>query len=108
MDEGLNSFLDSVAGYEWDPEMPWTRSVPRDLVSYMVSNDQQPIMTQSDSITNLGSNAYGKPADRAALRNQDNLTQGAITPDRAENTEQRILNAQSADEILSILRSEQS
>ena len=47
-------------------------------------------------------------ADRAALRNQDNLTQGAITPDRAENTEQRILNAQSADEILSILRSEQS
>ncbi len=62
MDEGLNSFLDSVAGYEWDPNMPWTRSVPRDLVSYMISNDQQPIMTQSDSITNLGSNAYGKPS----------------------------------------------
>jgi hypothetical protein len=62
MDEGLNSFLDSVAGYEWDPNMPWTRSVPRDLVSYMVSNDQQPIMTQSDSVTNLGANAYGKPS----------------------------------------------
>jgi hypothetical protein len=62
MDEGLNSFLDSVAGYEWDPNMPWTRSIPRDLVSYMVSSDQQPIMTQSDSITNLGSNAYGKPS----------------------------------------------
>lgn len=62
MDEGLNSFLDSVAGYEWDPNMPWTRSVPRDLVSYMVSSDQQPIMTQSDSITNLGANAYGKPS----------------------------------------------
>ena len=30
MDEGLNSFLDSVAGYEWDPDMPWTRSLPRD------------------------------------------------------------------------------
>jgi hypothetical protein len=62
MDEGLNSFLDSIAGYEWDPKLPWTRSVPRDLVSYMISNDQQPIMTQSDSITNLGSNAYGKPS----------------------------------------------
>jgi predicted secreted protein len=62
MDEGLNSFLDSVAGYEWDPKMPWTRSLARDLVPYMVSNNQQPIMTQSDSITDLGSNAYGKPS----------------------------------------------
>lgn len=62
MDEGLNSFLDSVAGYEWDPNMPWTRSLARDLVPYMVSNTQQPIMTQSDSITDLGSNAYGKPS----------------------------------------------
>ena len=34
MDEGINSFLDSVAGYEWDPDMPWTRSLPRDLISY--------------------------------------------------------------------------
>jgi hypothetical protein len=62
MDEGMNSFLDSVAGYEWDPNMPWTRSLPRDMVSYMVSSDQQPIMTQSDSVTNLGANAYGKPS----------------------------------------------
>jgi len=62
MDEGINSFLDSVAGYEWDPDMPWTRSLPRDMVSYMVSSDQQPIMTQSDSITSLGANAYGKPS----------------------------------------------
>lgn len=62
MDEGLNSFLDSVAGYEWDPNMPWTRSLARDLVPYMVSTNQQPIMTQSDSITDLGSNAYGKPS----------------------------------------------
>lgn len=62
MDEGMNSFLDSVAGYEWDPDMPWTRSLPRDMVSYMVSSEQQPIMTQSDSVTNLGANAYGKPS----------------------------------------------
>jgi hypothetical protein len=62
MDEGINSFLDSVAGYEWDPNLPWPRSLPRDIVSYMVSSQQEPIMTQSDSITNLGANAYGKPA----------------------------------------------
>lgn len=62
MDEGLNSFLDAVAGYEWDPDMPWTRSLPRDLTSYMESTNQVPIMTQSDSVLNLGPNAYGKPS----------------------------------------------
>lgn len=62
MDEGLNSFLDSVAGYEWDPDIPWTRSLPRDLVYYMVSEEQVPIMTQSDSVLQLGPNAYGKPS----------------------------------------------
>ena len=62
MDEGINSFLDSVAGYEWDPDMPWTRSLPRDLVPYMVSENQVPIMTQSDSILQFGPNAYGKPS----------------------------------------------
>lgn len=62
MDEGLNSFLDSVAGYEWDPDMPWTRSLPRDLIGYMKSTNQVPIMTQSDSILQMGPNAYGKPS----------------------------------------------
>ncbi len=62
MDEGINSFLDSVAGYEWDPKMPWTRSLARDLVPYMISGNQVPIMTQSDSILQFGPNAYGKPS----------------------------------------------
>ena len=44
--------------------------------------------------------------DRAALRQQDAITQGAITPDRAENLEQRLGAAESAEEILSILRSQ--
>ena len=44
--------------------------------------------------------------DRAALRQQDAITQGAITPDRAENLEQRLNNAESAEEILSLLRSQ--
>ncbi len=62
MDEGLNSFLDSVAGYEWDPNISWSRSLPRDLTAYMKSSNQVPIMTQSDSVLNLGPNAYGKPS----------------------------------------------
>ena len=45
--------------------------------------------------------------DRAALRQQDAITQGAITPDRAENLEQRLGAAESAEEILSILRSQE-
>ena len=61
MDEGLNSFLDGVAGREWDPTIPWGVE-PRDIVSYMKSENQVPIMTQSDSVLNLGPNAYTKPA----------------------------------------------
>lgn len=61
MDEGLNSFLDGVAGREWDPSMPWGVE-PRSIVDYMKSTNQVPIMTQSDSVLNLGPNAYTKPA----------------------------------------------
>ena len=61
MDEGLNSFLDGVAGREWDPMIPWGVE-PRDIVDYMKSSTQVPIMTQSDSVLRLGPNAYTKPA----------------------------------------------
>jgi len=61
MDEGLNSFLDGVAGREWDPDIPWGVE-PRDVVDYMKSDVQVPIMTQSDSVLRLGPNAYTKPA----------------------------------------------
>ncbi|MEM6793607.1 MAG: M1 family metallopeptidase [Acidobacteriota bacterium] len=61
MDEGLNSFLDALAGWEWDTEIPWNNQ-PRDIVDYMRSERQVPIMTQSDSVLRLGPNAYHKPA----------------------------------------------
>ena len=61
MDEGLNSFLDAMAGWEWDPEIPWNNQ-PRDIVDYMKSENQVPIMTQSDSVLQLGPNAYHKPS----------------------------------------------
>ena len=61
MDEGINSFLDGVAGREWDPNIPW-KVEPRDIVDYMKSDVQVPIMTQSDSVLKFGPNAYAKPA----------------------------------------------
>ena len=60
MDEGFNSFMDGVAGREWDPDIPWGVS-PRSITDYMKSQRQVPIMTQSDSVLRLGPNAYGKP-----------------------------------------------
>ncbi len=61
MDEGLNSFLDGLAKYEWDASLPWKR-LPRNMIQYMTSENQVPIMTQSDSILQRGPNAYTKPA----------------------------------------------
>ena len=45
--------------------------------------------------------------DRAALRQQDVLTQGAITPDRMEHLNMRIDNADSMDALLDVLRSQE-
>ncbi|MBB1270801.1 M1 family metallopeptidase [Shewanella sp. SR44-3] len=61
MDEGLNSFLDGVASKEWDPKLDWGREA-RDVIEYMKSDVQVPVMTQSDSVLKLGPNAYTKPA----------------------------------------------
>lgn len=47
-----------------------------------------------------------KDKDLAALRQQDSIANGAVTPDRAEDFELRLQNAQSADEILSMLRAQ--
>ena len=44
--------------------------------------------------------------NRAALRQQDILTQNSLTPERTDDLESKISNAQSAEEILSILRSQ--
>lgn len=64
MDEGLNSFLDYIAALEWEEEYPAYRpdvNVLDNIVDYMVSEDQVPVMTNSDSVLQLGPNAYSKP-----------------------------------------------
>ena len=43
--------------------------------------------------------------DRAALRQQDIVTQGALTPDRSTDALQRISDAASAEEIIQMIQS---
>ena len=45
--------------------------------------------------------------DRATLRQQDVLTQGALTPDRAEDINMRIDQAQSSEELINLIYSQQ-
>ena len=47
-----------------------------------------------------------KQLNLAALRQQDVVTQMGTTPERADDLESKISNAQSADEILNILRAQ--
>lgn len=62
MDEGLNTFLQFIAEQEWEEDYPSRRGMPEKIVEYMTSEDQVPIMTNSESILQFGNNAYGKPA----------------------------------------------
>ncbi|MEM8548323.1 MAG: M1 family metallopeptidase, partial [Pseudomonadota bacterium] len=65
MDEGLNTFLEYVAELEWEENYPafgHHTNVLDYITTYMASENQVPIMTQSDSIVQFGPNAYSKPA----------------------------------------------
>jgi hypothetical protein len=62
MDEGLNSFTQYLAEQEWEKNYPSRRGDPSKIAEYMLSENQVPIMTQSDSVLQFGNNAYGKPA----------------------------------------------
>ena len=62
MDEGLNTFLQFLAEREWENDYPSGRGDPVNMIGYMRSQNQVPIMTNSESIQQFGNNAYGKPA----------------------------------------------
>ena len=62
MDEGLNTFLQYLTEQEWEEEYPSRRGEPQNIVQYMRSQNQVPIMTNSESILQFGNNAYAKPA----------------------------------------------
>ncbi|MBL0170794.1 MAG: M1 family metallopeptidase [Gemmatimonadaceae bacterium] len=62
MDEGLNSFTQYLSEREWDAAYPSRRGPARNVVDYMRLDKtlQEPIMTNSESVQNLGNNAYLK------------------------------------------------
>jgi hypothetical protein len=62
MDEGLNTFCQYLAEQEWEHKYPSGRGEPEKIIEYMTSADQEPIMTNSESVRRLGANAYAKPA----------------------------------------------
>ena len=61
MDEGLNTFLQYLSEREWEDDYPGGAE-PRSIVEYMQSSMQDPIMTNSETVQQLGPNAYSKPA----------------------------------------------
>ncbi|MGO4906134.1 M1 family metallopeptidase [Flavobacterium sp. W20_MBD1_R3] len=64
MDEGLNTFMQYMAEQEMGTNFPSNRGPASKIVPYM-SGDQkflEPIMSNSETIVQFGSNAYGKPA----------------------------------------------
>jgi hypothetical protein len=62
MDEGLNTFLQFLAESEWEKDYPSGRGEAQNIVEYMASDNQVPIMTNSESLLQFGNNAYAKPA----------------------------------------------
>jgi len=60
MDEGLNSFVEYLSEEEWENDWKHRRN-ERGMVDYLRSRDRVPVMTNSESIADLGPNAYGQP-----------------------------------------------
>ena len=62
MDEGLNTFLQFQTERLWEKDYPAQRGEPKDIVDYMKSPTTRPMMTDGESLDNVGANAYAKPA----------------------------------------------
>ncbi|HYW49928.1 MAG TPA: M1 family metallopeptidase [Gemmatimonadaceae bacterium] len=64
MDEGLNSYTQFLSEQEWDRQYPSRRGPPRNVIDYMrlEKSQQEPVMTNSESVISLGNIAYLKAA----------------------------------------------
>ena len=64
MDEGLNTFVQYLTEQQWERNYPSRRGPAHLIVDYMKGNPRnlEPIMTNSESVSQLGMNAYAKPA----------------------------------------------
>ena len=71
MDEGLNTFVQSLTQKEFYKDMPLRRGTAESIVDYMRSPKDmlRPIMTNSEQIASreFGANAYGKPASALSV-----------------------------------------
>ena len=69
MDEGLNTFVQSLTTKEFYPEMPARRGSANSIVAYMKGDPDfiRPIMTNSEQIVQFGPNAYAKPASALTI-----------------------------------------
>jgi hypothetical protein len=86
MDEGLNSFVEFLAEEEWENDWNHRRD-GRGMVDYMRLKERVPVMTNSESIADLGPNAYGQPT--AALNILREQILGRETFDHAFKTYSR-------------------
>src|SRR5690606_15825291 len=64
MDEGLTTFVQFLAEQQWERDYPSGRGAAFKIVDYMKGDPSglEPIMSTSDLVQSLGSNAYAKPA----------------------------------------------
>ncbi|MFT7163101.1 MAG: hypothetical protein ACI9GZ_004301, partial [Bacteroidia bacterium] len=64
MDEGLDTFIQTLTEREYYPEKPAKRGRADLIVNYMKGKPEgmRPIMTNSEQILQFGANAYSKPA----------------------------------------------
>ncbi len=64
MDEGLTTFVQYLTEQHWERNYPSRRGPAHKIVNYMKGDKDRisPIMTNSESIFQFGSNAYAKPA----------------------------------------------
>jgi hypothetical protein len=58
----LNTFLQFLSEQEWEKNYPSRRGEPQYITDYMLTENQVPIMTNSESVLQFGNNAYAKPA----------------------------------------------
>ena len=64
MDEGLTTFVQYLTEQQWERNYPSRRGPAHKITGYMGGDKARisPIMSNSESIYQFGSNAYGKPA----------------------------------------------
>ncbi len=64
MDEGMNTFLQYLTEQQWERGFPSRRGPAYKIADYMGGDkdNMMPMMTDPESIPQLGNNAYGKPA----------------------------------------------